>query len=155
MNRRSFTTKALAGLAAIPLIGKLVEARPQATLGVGDFELIKDDLKGSYPALPSNWRIQQLGSQEVTVTFTIAYFDKYIRPLIEHDRIWEARPNLVDERGDHELRFRRYSLSEHGAEVGFVVVNCRDTEACRLHCAARGLRDELWPVFDVTNSRYI
>lgn len=55
MNRRSFITKALAGLAAVPLIGKLAQAKPQLPPvyeGPVEYSEVKYVL-GSYP--PGLW----------------------------------------------------------------------------------------------------
>lgn len=59
MNRRSFITKALAGLAVVPLIGKLTEAEPHS-YAVGEFgtELSVERLLAMLQRadiLPPNW----------------------------------------------------------------------------------------------------
>jgi hypothetical protein len=132
MNRRSFITKALVGIAAIPLIGKLAQAMTPRTYA----EAVKSDGPVCYfpfndpPALLPAYR-------KVTITFTHeAFFNQF--PNAKR-LLWEAPPfeysaTLQDDNGDHQLKMIAFNFREYDVEAEAIVVRCRDATSCRLGC---------------------
>lgn len=135
MNRRSFIGKALAGIAAVPLLGKLAHAAESAyfkpvptkygrvALANGLYFPFKDPP----PLLPA--------FRTVTITFNReALAFAFIADDILHERK-RYFLRLKDGHGDHALRVVEYALiGLDEIKVTAAIEECHDAMSCRLGC---------------------
>jgi hypothetical protein len=114
MNRRSFITKALVGIAAVPLIGKLVKAEPQAAS-------YEQRVLADAPVL--YWRL------DCPIDFAAAMRERILREVKEHGKstLCSHEVSTAFDKWDHEQVeewANHHNLYMYVTPDGRIIVRC-------------------------------
>jgi hypothetical protein len=141
VNRRSFITKALAAVAVVPVVGKLVNSQPNA---VQRLPILKGPLpyaEQSYVlGSPSDSYLEQWirplpAYRRVTITLSLKAFresfpfEHYFDPP-RNNHYFRVRGDF----GDHKLILMSYSFYDDQVKIEGGVVECSDDMSCGLGC---------------------